>query len=400
MITPGFRLRFGLGLILTSLFTAPCLLPAAPPQVADARSQTKNPDTTTAAAKHRNPRSHKPILFTWGGVVTTHPDGSLTEFAAANSSDSARGHALLQAVAAVQDGDHLDLSQGVFDIATNFICLSPPAGGAFHLHGAGKTETTIKRTSGNNAIIIPVSHSQTTDLTLLADDPRSTMCGWGLFGAISNIEDAWLQNVSISSWTDGIWFRGNVTLTANIINVSVFTRWDGVYICDVSRPTVVNFYNCDCVVTADTNVIDSVGQARCYLITGGTMNLYGCTGVATDCPRPRGGDSPDSMEFAYAVQSGVGRYNPGQAYLYGGSFQAKRPGEETPRPGREIDLFGGSSSARIFVSPTVVYSTFADALIPAPYPPGKITDIQWTVPELPPRSFPRPEIINKSISRK
>jgi hypothetical protein len=320
--------------------------------------------------------------------VVTHTNGSQTRFAASDNTDSARGTALLRTVADAQDGDHIDLSTGVFDIGTSAIKQGLTNGGVFHLHGAGKARTTIKRTSGDNAIIVPCSHSQTTDLTLFADDPRSTMSGWGIFGAMADIVDTWLHNVCISNWTDGILFGGNVKITANIINTSIFTRWDAVYFSATGGASVINFYNCDCIATADTNAAGSDGQARCYAITGGTLNLYGCTGVATDFP--------DVRENAYAVQTGVGRYAAGKAYLYGGSYHAARPQGLEPRSGREIDLYGGSSSARIYVSPSVKYSTFADCLIPQPYPPGSVADVAWSVPSLPARPHPKPMIINQA----
>jgi hypothetical protein len=133
-----------------------------------------------------------------------------------------------------------------------------------------------------------------------------------------------------------------------------------------------------------------MGQARCYAIAGGTMNLFGCTGLATD--------SPDLSDYAYAVQAGVGMNGPGRAYLYGGAYQAARADSLPPRPDREIDLYSGGSSAPIYVSPSVQFSSAADSTIPSAYfpGPGSVADFDWTIPALPVRLHDRPIIINRA----
>ncbi len=237
----------------------------------------------------------------YGGVtVVDTVDCTPTDYAAVLDTDVSRGEALMNAMTAIQNGGEFGLgsssqsiylSAGTFDIGENNIDLSQ---GLIrnvltnnNLHGSGKTLTTIRSAihgPDSMTAIKPGENSQITDLTIISA-PDGGVADYSFpFGvgqetpqpSSLNFGTVFLKNVQLTSPTDGIYFfTETMTMTLNMINVSVSSGWDTIAVIHGTGVTM-NIYNSVFDVNGNSSLTNT-NYHGINDISGANFNIYNST---------------------------------------------------------------------------------------------------------------------------
>lgn len=215
--------------------------------------------------------------FPYGGVAVMHQSGcSETDYAAASDSDTARGTALTNAVAAAVDGDTLYASSGTFDGLTT-LDFSLGNTGTVNFHGVGQ-DVTILRTS--NGIIPGISGfigSDFTETTTVANNAFSNP--FGTYTDYRSYLNGWLKNVTINGTSDGIHFAQTTgTVDFTFINVSCHSFYDCV---NITTAGTRNYYDSNFTVT-DNGVFPPYNPAHAMQDLSATaINVWNSTFTAS-----------------------------------------------------------------------------------------------------------------------
>ncbi len=277
-----------------------------------------------------------------GGVAVMHSSGCTeTDYPAADDTDIDRGNALLSAVASAVNGDVLYLTSGTFDLQSSVIDESLGGTGSISIHGSGKYNTIIQSTAhGHNAtppIVLWGRNSQTTDLSILGTygdtDYQYPFGSFFTTGGTSGSGRAYLKNAYLSGYSDGIYVAtSDSTIDLIVINTTIHTKWDGVYLQEPQNRAKISIYDSDIVINGDSGL--SNGDVDGIISVRGTIKAWD-TNITVS-----GGTN-----FNRAVVTG--NSSPGSVYLYGGNISSSGTAA--------IDLYRAGGD--INVSPSVVYDT-------------------------------------------
>jgi len=161
-----------------------------------------------------------------GGVLVKHADGSQTVYNPSSDDNQMRGFALANAVSAIATGDKIILSCNVFDLDYLGTGLDLSKLGTVtntSIEGCGKYSTTITTSAmGGIHIITVASSSQISDLSIVATGTGDY--AFPIYGA--GVQDVVISNVSMSAYSDGVFFDGDSTV--DIYNTNIYSAWDSV----------------------------------------------------------------------------------------------------------------------------------------------------------------------------